>query len=331
MSVDRQRLAELAARPHRKGGRFRNLRRLPHHGLREFLRWQWDSPGMPAPRRFPLQEPDPAVFCEPGHVPRLIWIGHASCLFQYRGWNLLTDPVFSDRCSPVSFLGPKRGTPPALTVDQLPAIHRVLISHNHYDHLDRETVHALDRRFGAGLCWYVPLGLGPWFRRLGIRNIVEMDWWQSDGRNEPETFCVPAQHFSGRGAGDGNRSLWCGWRVQFPDFSLYFAGDTGYAPIFGEMAEAFGPVDLALIPIGAYEPRWFMWPVHVSPGEAVQMHRDLHARQSVAIHWGTFALTDEPLDEPPRRLQQELASRKISPSQFRIPEHGEMLTLETVQ
>ena len=331
MNVDRQRLGELAARPNRKNGRFHNRRRLPHHGLREFLRWQWDSPGMPPPRRFPLHKPDPAVLDKPGPAPRLTWIGHASCLFQYRGWNLLTDPVLSQRCSPVSFLGPKRGTPPALTVDQLPAIHRVLISHNHYDHLDRETVRALHGRFGAGLCWYLPLGLGDWFRRLGIHNVVERDWWQSDEQHQPETFCVPAQHFSGRRAGDGNRSLWCGWRVQFPDFSLYFAGDTGYAPIFEEMAEVFGPVDLALIPIGAYEPRWFMWPMHVSPEEAVQMHRDLRAHQSVAIHWGTFSLTDEAPDEPPRRLQQALASRKIPSSRFRVPTHGEMLTLETAE
>ncbi len=330
MSVDRQRLAELAVRPHRKGGRFHNLRSLPHHGLREFLRWQWNSPGLPPPQRFPLHRPDPAILHEPGDVPRLTWIGHASCLFQYRGWNLLTDPVLSERCSPLPFLGPKRGTPPALTVNQLPAIHRVLISHNHYDHLDRDTVRALDRRFGADLCWYLPLGLGAWFRRQGVRNIVEMDWWQSDEHDEPETFCVPAQHFSGRGAADGNRSLWCGWRVHFNDFSFYFAGDTGYGPIFGDMAQVFGPVNLALLPIGAYEPRWFMWPVHVAPDEAVQIHIDLCARQSVGIHWGTFSLTDEVPDEPPRRLQQALASHKIPSSQFRVPAHGEMLTLETV-
>lgn len=331
MNVDRQRLAELAARSHRKGARFRNPRDLPHHGLREFLRWQRQSPGRAPPRRFPLHAPDPAILHHPGDKARLTWLGHASCLLQCQGWNLLTDPVLSPRCSPLSFVGPKRGTPPALTVAELPAIHRVLISHNHYDHLDRETVRALHRRFGADLRWYVPLGLGTWFRRLGIQNLVEMDWWQSDARSEPETFCVPAQHFSGRGAGDGNRSLWCGWRIHFDDFRFYFAGDTGYGPIFREMAAALGALDLALLPIGAYEPRWFMWPMHVTPEEAAQAHLDLGARQSVGIHWGTFALTDEPLDEPPRRLQQALVSRSIPASQFRVPAHGEMLTLEQGQ
>jgi N-acyl-phosphatidylethanolamine-hydrolysing phospholipase D len=329
MTVDRQRLAELARQPHRKGTRFHNMRQLPRHGLREFIRWQRETGGrFPPALRFPLINPDPRVLYRPGPAPRLTWIGHASTLFQYRGYNILTDPVLSERCSPVEFAGPRRGTPPALTVDQLPDIHRVLISHNHYDHLDRDTVVALHRRFGDDLRFFVPSGLAGWFHRRGIRNLVELDWWQSDAGTDPETFCVPAQHFSGRGAFDGNRTLWCGWRLEFEDFSFYFAGDTGYGPIFEQMATVFGPVDLALIPIGAYAPRWFMWPMHVSPEDAVQIHLDIRSRQSAAIHWGTFVLTDEPLDEPPRRLEAELVQRGIPVEDFRVPAHGETLTLE---
>lgn len=330
MTVDRGRLAERARQPHRKGARFHNLQPLPVHGLRAFLRWQWQTGGrFPPLKRFPLLRPDPEALAHPGASPRLTWIGHASFLFQYRGLNILTDPVFSERCSPVGFVGPKRGTPAALTVAELPPIHRVLISHNHYDHLDRNTVRALHDRFGDDLVFYVPAGLPAWFRRQGIHNLVELDWWRSDRGTEPETFCVPAQHFSGRGPGDHNRSLWCGWRLHFSDFSLYFAGDTGYGPLFRDMAEVFGPVDLALLPIGAYAPRWFMWPVHVSPEEAVRIHRDIRARRSVAMHWGTFVLTDETLDEPPRRLAQALHEQGVPAETFLVPQHGETLTLDS--
>jgi N-acyl-phosphatidylethanolamine-hydrolysing phospholipase D len=326
MSIDRDRLAELAGRPHRQGPRYRNLKSLPAHGLVDFLRWQWDTGArFPALQRFPLRHPDPDRIAHPGKAPQLTWLGHASFLFQFAGLNLLTDPVFSERCSPIGFVGPRRGTPPALTVDTLPEIHRVLISHNHYDHLDLDTVRALRRRFGDTLRFYVPAGLAGWFRREGIDNLVELDWYQSEHSDEVESIFVPAQHFSGRGALDRNRSLWGGWRLHFRDFSFYFAGDTGYSEtLFAEMREALGPVDLALLPIGAYAPRWFMSPVHVAPEEAVHIHRDLEARRSVAMHWGTFVLTDEPMHEPPERLRAAMQEQGVAPDEFLVLEHGEM-------
>lgn len=324
MTVDRQRLAELAGRPHRQGARYRNLQAVSPHGLADFLRWQAQTGGrFPPLRRFPLAPLDRERIHHPGTQPQLTWIGHASFLFQYQGINLLTDPVFSERCSPVGFLGPKRGTPPALTVETLPEIHRVLISHNHYDHLDRPTVLELHHRFGDRLRFYVPKGLAAWFRREGIDNLVELDWYQSDDGDPVETFCLPAQHFSGRGPLDRNRTLWCGWRLHFSDFSLYFAGDTGYGPIFRDMAEVLGPVDLALLPIGAYAPRWFMAPVHINPDEAVHIHRDIEARQSIAMHWGTFVLTDEPMTEPPERLRNALREQQVPAADFRVMAHGE--------
>ena len=207
----------------------------------------------------------------------------------------------------------------------MPPIHLVLISHNHYDHLDEATVRQLHRRFGDNLCFCIPMGLRRWFEKRGIHNLVELDWWQSTplvGKNE--VFCLPAQHFSGRTATDTNTSLWCSWLLEMDGFRFYFGGDTGYGQLFHDIGELFAPIDLALLPIGAYDPRWFMAPVHVAPEEAVKIHQDIGARQSVAMHWGTFVLTDEPMDEPPRRLRLALESQGISESVFRVMQHGEV-------
>ncbi|BES70309.1 MBL fold metallo-hydrolase [Marinobacter nanhaiticus D15-8W] len=326
MDIDRKRLAEQAARPHYAKGRFRNLERTVTHGLGDFLRWQL-APGRRFPRgkRFALLHPEARTLAQPPAEPQLTWLGHAAFLFQYRGLNILTDPVLSERASPFKRVGPKRYTPAALTVAELPEIHQVLISHNHYDHLDETTVRQLHRRFGDDLCFCIPKGLRAWFEKRKIRNLVELDWWHSekfaDGR---ETFCLPTQHFSGRSPTDGNRSLWCSWLLDIDGFRFYFAGDTGYGTVFTEIGEIFAPIDLALLPIGAYDPRWFMSPVHVDPEEAVHIHRDIGARQSVAMHWGTFVLTDEPMDEPPRRLRQALADQGIDEGAFRVMQHGEI-------
>ncbi|ASK35863.1 phospholipase [Alcanivorax sp. N3-2A] len=326
--TDWARLEQLAAeRPH-DGQRYLNRYPTPDHGLADFLRWQRQSRGRFAePMSFPLRRPDPVELASPAPQPRFTWIGHATYLIQYRGWNLLTDPVFSERCSPVSFLGPKRTVAPALTVDELPTIDAVLVSHNHYDHLDKDAVAALNHRFGDRLTWFAPQGVGAWLRRRKVARVVELSWWQHQRHREVDAFCLPAQHFSGRGPRDRNRTLWCSWRLNWPDFSLFFAGDTGYAPVFGEIGEVLGPVDVALLPIGAYQPRWFMAPVHVDPAEAVRIHRDLDARHSLAMHWGTFVLTDEPMDEPPQALARALADQGVPARAFRVPGHGQTLTL----
>ncbi|MAZ06458.1 MBL fold metallo-hydrolase [Marinobacter sp. SS8-8] len=326
MTIDRERLAALAAEPHFHRGKYRNLEPVPRHGLGDFLRWQL-APGrrFPQGKRYTLLRPDGHLLMNPPAKPQLVWLGHASFLFQHRSLNVLTDPVLSDRASPFRLVGPRRFTPPALTVAEMPPIHLVLISHNHYDHLDEATVRQLHQRFGANLCFCIPKGLRRWFEKRGIHNLVELDWWQSTplaGKNE--VFCLPAQHFSGRTATDTNTSLWCSWLLEMDGFRFYFGGDTGYGQVFRDIGELFAPIDLALLPIGAYDPRWFMAPVHVAPEEAVRIHQDIGARQSVAMHWGTFVLTDEPMDEPPRRLRLALERQGISELAFRVMQHGEV-------
>jgi N-acyl-phosphatidylethanolamine-hydrolysing phospholipase D len=324
MSIDRARLAQLAGSDNHRHGLYHNIEPTPRHGWREFLRWQREHGWrFPKGQAFAWQRPDSRLLLEPGEAPRLTWIGHASFLFQYQGLNLLTDPVFSERCSPLSFAGPKRYTPAALTVDELPDIQVVLISHNHYDHLDRQSVLDLYRRFGDALTFLVPSGVANWFAKEGIHNVIERGWWQSHQLPQAEAFFVPAQHFSGRSLRDRNASLWGGWWLAFDDFRLYFAGDTGYGGVFSTIHEVLGAPDLALLPIGAYAPRWMMQGVHVDPFDAVQIHCDLEAKQSVAMHWGTFVLTDEPMDEPPLRLRQALAEKHLPQESFAVMRHGE--------
>lgn len=324
MSIKRPRLAELVMQDSYHAGRYHNLEKTPRHGWREFLRWQQQHGWrFPKGQAFPRQKPPASLLRNPGKEPRLTWLGHASFLFQYQGISLLTDPVFSERCSPFSFVGPKRFTPSALSVDELPDIDLVVISHNHYDHLDQQSVLQLRRRFGERIHFMVPKGLAAWFRRRGIDNVTELGWWQSQPLRGLEAFFLPAQHFSGRGLRDHNDTLWGGWWLEFNDFSLYFAGDTGYGSVFSTIGEVMGAPDLALLPIGAYAPRWMMQGVHVDPADAVQIHCDIGAKQSVAMHWGTFVLTDEPMDEPPRKLRDALQQQALPATCFRVMAHGE--------
>jgi N-acyl-phosphatidylethanolamine-hydrolysing phospholipase D len=243
------------------------------------------------------------------------WIGHATMLVRLAGQNLLFDPNFADRASPVGFVGPRRAAPLPITLAQLPHIDLVLVSHNHYDHLDDASVRTLHAQPGGPPLFVVPLGLKAWCAARGITSVVELDWWQAHTLNGPkgpvEVVLVPAQHWSARGLTDRMATLWGGFAVFAPDCHWFYAGDTAYSREFGRMRERFatrqtpalgGGFDLALLPIGAYEPRWFMAGQHVNVEEALQIHRDLGAQRSLGVHWGTFALTDEPLDEPPQKL-----------------------------
>jgi N-acyl-phosphatidylethanolamine-hydrolysing phospholipase D len=235
------------------------------------------------------------------------WIGHSTVLLQLGGRNVLTDPVFSQRAFPVQWAGPRRLMDPPLRIDALPPLDVVLLSHNHYDHLDKPAVKAIARAHPRAT-WIVPLGVGAYVRRWGVREIIELDWWQQAVINALHVTATPARHFSGRSFGDRNRSLWCGFALEIGERRAWFAGDTAYNPGFGEIGARLGPFDLVMIPIGAYDPRWFMGIVHVDPEEAVQIYQDLVAPHAgtplplmLGIHWGTFRLTDEPMDEPPRR------------------------------
>jgi L-ascorbate metabolism protein UlaG (beta-lactamase superfamily) len=261
-----------------------------------------------------------------GDMSACWWLGHASVLLRVGGLTVITDPVLSMRASPVPFAGPKRRTPPPLTMAELPPLDAVLISHNHYDHLDRASVRALARRFPQAQ-FLVPLGLKGWLQRQGVHRVSELDWWQSARVGEAEFTCVPAQHWSARTPWDSNRSLWGGWVMRQRDFSFYFAGDTAYSPRLAEIGQRLGPFDLAALPIGAYAPRWFMQSMHIDPAQAVQLHRELACRRSLAIHWGAFELADEPLDEPPRLLEQALREQRVAAEDFRLLRIGERWTL----
>jgi N-acyl-phosphatidylethanolamine-hydrolysing phospholipase D len=238
------------------------------------------------------------------------WLGHSTVLLRTGGKVILTDPVWGQRVSPIPFAGPARWVPPQLALGQLPPLDLIVLSHNHYDHLDRWTIQRLGR-LQPEVEWAVPLGLGQLARQCGARRVTEFDWWDERDFSGIRVGAAPARHFSARGFHDRFASLWCGWTVTVGERRIYFAGDTAYHPDFAEVARRFGPFDLSLIPIGAYEPRWFMRAVHVNPEEAVQISQDLrtahanHAGRRVVlgIHWGTYKLTDEPMDEPPVRAR----------------------------
>jgi L-ascorbate metabolism protein UlaG (beta-lactamase superfamily) len=205
----------------------------------------------------------------------------------------------------------------------------VVISHDHYDSLDEQTIVKLHQREGGGKTqFFVPLGLKSWFEGLGIERVIELDWWDRHEEADLKITAVPLQHWSKRGLFSRNKTLWAGWVIQANDFRFFFAGDTGYAPHFKEIGRKLGPFDLSAIPIGAYEPRWFMRNHHINPEEALQIHLDLRSKKSVAIHWGTFILTDEPLDEPPRRLEEARRENGRPEEEFLILKHGEIIILD---
>jgi L-ascorbate metabolism protein UlaG (beta-lactamase superfamily) len=254
------------------------------------------------------------------------FIGHATLLIQAQGGSILTDPVYSRRASPLSFAGPRRVREPGVAFDDLPSVSAVLVSHNHYDHCNLSTLRALDHRFAP--VFVVPLGNARLLRSAGIRRVEELDWWEQVPVASLGVRLTPAQHFSARGPLDRDRALWGGFVVEAGRQRVFFAGDTGYASHFHEIRERSGPLDLALLPIGAYEPRWFMKDVHMDPAEAVQAHVDLKARQSIAMHFGTFQLTAEGIDEPVAGLQNALRAADVPETRFRVLEVGESLSLE---
>lgn len=299
-------------------------------GLGAVLKWQFNHDyGDP----WPAFHNDP-----PGNVPvervradagagqstvRVTYINHSTVLLQFDSLNVLTDPIYEKRVSPFSFAGPARSCPPGIRFDELPPIDVLLLSHNHWDHLEIGTVKRLANRDKPRV--FCPLGVKAFLEREGVRNVRELDWRQSARINDQTTLhCVPAQHFSGRGLFDRNKTLWAGYVLDNQSVGkLYFAGDSGYGPHFRAIGEQFGPMRLALIPIGAYKPRWFMSPVHIGPPEAVQVHQDVRAAQSVAIHFGTFPLADEGEQEPVHDLNRALADKKLDPARFRALKNGE--------
>ena len=272
----------------------------------------------PWPARVPVERrPAPAPVV-PGEVA-VTFIGHSTFLIQTGDGNILTDPMYSERASPVSFAGPRRVREPGVAFEDLPDISVVLLSHNHYDHCDLPTLRALERRCHP--LAIAPLGNRRLLEAAGLRRVLELDWWQAS--ELASVTLTPAQHFSSRNMFDRNRALWGGFLILAAGRRIFFAGDSGYGPHFRAIGERLGPIDLALLPIGAYEPRWFMKDIHMNPAEAVEAHLDLGSRRSIAMHFGTFQLTPEGIDEPVIALGEALATRGVESEQFRVLEVGE--------
>ena len=301
--------------PHRRGRLFFNPWREFPIRFRDVLRWYRERP-----RQRPPETPAPRVandgasfrLHEPGLA--LTWIGHSSFALQHERSVLLTDPHFGPRA-----LVPPRHVPPGVPLAAIPEEAVALVSHSHYDHLDRWTV----RRLPASTRWLVPLGLAAPLRRMGAREVRELDWWDEATVGPWRLTCLPAQHWSNRISHPRNATLWCSWLIEASGRRVYFAGDTGAFPGFAEYGRRFAPLAAALLPVGAYEPRWFMRYQHLNPADAVVAWAELGAATLVGMHWGTFVLTDEALDEPPRALGRAVAASGADASRLRLPAVGE--------
>jgi L-ascorbate metabolism protein UlaG (beta-lactamase superfamily) len=285
---------------HFDGKRFFNPDAPQVRGFRDLLRWQLSSKRGSSPRFVSDVQPSKPPARVEGAELRVTLVNHSTVLLQQSGVNLLTDPVWAERASPFQWIGPRRRRSPGILWDDLPPIDVVLLSHNHYDHLDLSALGRLAARKRAR--FVVPAGVGRLLQSRAIAPAEELDWGESLPFGEMTIHAVPALHFSGRGLFDRNRTLWCGYVIENAERIVYFAGDTAFGPHFTAIREHFGAPRVALLPIGAYEPRWFMGPVHIAPEDAVRAHRILGAETSIAIHHGTFQLADDALDAPPRLL-----------------------------
>jgi L-ascorbate metabolism protein UlaG (beta-lactamase superfamily) len=257
----------------------------------------------------------------------ITFIGHSTFLIQTPHGNLLTDPVYSRRAGPFDLLGPRRVRPPAVRFQDLPPIATVLLSHNHYDHCDLRTLRQLTDKFDPSVI--TPLGNGRLLRSAGLRRVEELDWWDHASSGVVPITLTPARHFSARTPFDRNRALWAGFVLHAGYRRVYFAGDTAYGSFFDDVRQQLGPIDLALLPIGAYEPRWFMQFVHMNPAEAVQAHIDVGATTSVGMHFGTFQLTTEGIDDPVVRLAEACSAKAVDASRFRVLDFGGSIQLHS--
>lgn len=310
-------------REHFRNGRFFNPG-VRDHGFLEAMRWMLRRKIGPWTKWIASAPGPPPPVAVPGEALRVTLVNHATVLLQTQSVNIVTDPVWSRRVSPVSFAGPERHRDPGIRFEDLPPVHCVLISHNHYDHFDRPTLRRLATEHRPAI--FCPLGLATPLRRLGFQDVEELDWWEHREFRGFRMHCIPAQHFSARGPFDRNRTLWCGWVLESDSGPIYFAADTGFGDFFAEIGRRFASLRFAMLPIGAYEPEWFMGPIHMAPEQAVEAWSTLGSPEAMAIHFGTFALADDGEHAPVERLRDALRDQPQS-ERFRVPREGEGLTI----
>ena len=307
---------------HYNGKAFTNPTGVKAKGGLEVFKWMLNRKQGPWKEiNSPAYGPRPLTHFKDGI--RVTFVNHSTFLIQVDGVNILTDPVWSKRVSPYSWIGPKRKRPPGIRFEDLPRIHLVLLTHNHYDHLDLQTMRMV---FGGHHPRIVtPLGVKKFLDDHYITGAVERDWWQEvEPVSGLRVQAVPAQHFSGRGLIDRDATLWCGYVIKSTAGNIYFAGDTGYNPVtFQEIGSRCLPIKLSLLPIGAYKPAWFMAPIHVSPEESVKIHKDTKSQTSIAMHFGTFPLADDSSDDPVRDLRTAMDKHQVSEGEFIVLSEGE--------
>jgi L-ascorbate metabolism protein UlaG (beta-lactamase superfamily) len=316
----------LEVKKHFDGERFFNPDAPQSRGFLAVVRWKLSSRTEQSPAFVSDVVPSVPPRTVEASALRLTLVNHSTVLMQCQECNLITDPVWSERVSPLSWAGPRRHRSPGVRWEDLPAIHLVLLSHNHYDHLDLPFLRKLAARREAE--FVVPSRVSNLLESQNIGPVHELDWGDSISLRGLTIHSVPALHFSGRGLFDRNRTLWCGYTIEAGTGILYFAGDTAYGDHFAAIRKRFGPPRLALLPIGAYKPRWMMSRVHMDPDEAVRAHESLGAETSVAIHHGTFQLTDESIDAAAKALRENLRQRGVAEQSFRVLNNGEFIQIE---
>ena len=313
----------------------------PHRGKTQFynnydnepkasvLKWywqRWTTSKPPEPEFKPeVLTPDLNFLKENKTATTFTWIGHSSALLQVHGVNILIDPVFSEKISPFPFVAPKRLVKVPMTIAELPPIDIVVISHNHYDHLDLPSLRELEKKAEGKTLFYAPLGTAELLESEKLHNVKEFDWWEEATFKDLKIAFTPAQHWTKRTPFDTNQSLWGGWLVQDAAWKFLYTGDTGYSKDFQDIHARYGDVNVTMMPLGAYEPRWFMKQQHINPEEFILIHKDLHSKISIPVHWGTFRLSDEPMAQPTKELNDLIQRDKFEPGAFHVPKHGEII------
>ena len=309
---------------HFNGKTFINPSGIPSNGLPEVFKYmtsreaeKWTENYESYVRSEPLPDGQPDKI-------NITFVNHSTFIIQYEDITVVTDPIWSKRCSPTQLIGPKRMRPPGVNYEDLKDVDLVIISHNHYDHLDENTIKSLIRDFDP--LFIVPLGVEHIISNFGSSKVKSLDWWDDLNEKGIKITAVPANHFSSRGGFDRDQTLWAGFVIEYHGHRTYFAGDTGYGDIFKTIGARLGPIDISFIPIGAYLPRWFMSPIHVSPEEAVMIHKDVQSNQSIGMHFGTFALADNGPYTPIHDLYKSLLKSNTAKQDFLVPDEGSSYT-----